>query len=373
MIALVGLFLVITGGLLTAVRLVSHRPACIAFISEETTHRRAAYRTCAGGRVTQRLSTPRVDTWDPAVSPDGKWLAFVSGDNSSQGIFRVRAAGDDPRLVSRSDTAGSLSWSPNSQWLAFVSQSDLRRVQTNDGGSIELLTAQVPGSDLYGNENRSPAWSPDGQWIAFVSTCDANQEIYVMRADGSDAHGLTESAGSNLSPVWSPDGQWIAFVSTRDANQEIYVMRADGSDVRRVTDTLYGEWSPTWSPDGQWIAFASSPTFYLLQIYRVRVDGSDRQQLTDLPGQYWNPVWSPDGNWIALLSNRDSIYPQLYRMHPDGTGLQRLTNDFTRGVANPVWWPLPAQHWHGWIPLIVGGLCIAWPLARERRHVPASI
>ena len=64
--------------------------------------------------------------------------------------------------------------------------------------------------------------------VAFCSDQDGDFEIWVMNADGSNPHQLTNNAAMDLSPSWSPDGNRIAFVSDRDGNDEIYVMNADG-------------------------------------------------------------------------------------------------------------------------------------------------
>ena len=83
--------------------------------------------------------------------------------------------------------------------------------------------------------------------IVFVSLRDGNEEIYVTRADGSDATRLTFTAVLEETPTWSPDGSQIAFGSGRDASgHQIYVMNADGSEQTRITGWPSPSASPRW-------------------------------------------------------------------------------------------------------------------------------
>ncbi len=82
--------------------------------------------------------------------------------------------------------------------------------------------------------NKSVTATFVGGYIAFTSDRDGNNEIYVMKADGSEQTRLTNNPASDLYPAWSPDGTRIAFVSDRDGNYEIYVMKADGNVQTRL-------------------------------------------------------------------------------------------------------------------------------------------
>lgn len=93
-----------------------------------------------------------------------------------------------------------------------------------------------------GREDVQPAWSPDGQRIAYRS----NNEIYVVRADGTEATRVTHHPGRDSAPTWSPDGSRIAFISDRDGDPEIFV-NADGSGLRQLTSIGVLDHEPAWS------------------------------------------------------------------------------------------------------------------------------
>ena len=82
--------------------------------------------------------------------------------------------------------------------------------------------------------------SPQGL-IAF----GRNSGLYVMRTDGSGVHPVWRR-GSVQDLAWSPDGDWIVFRSERDGGPEIYVIRADGSDATRLTFDGAGNSNPRW-------------------------------------------------------------------------------------------------------------------------------
>jgi TolB protein len=133
--------------------------------------------------------------------------------------------------------------------------------------------------------------------IAFTSNRDGNNEIYVMRADGSDQTRLTNDAANDSDPVWSPDERYIAssrrqFLGLSFLPAEIYLMQADGSQQRRLTDNLAEDGEPTWSPDGQYIAFTSTQNSND-EIYTMWVDDRQQTQLTNNASNDWGPAWSP--------------------------------------------------------------------------------
>jgi Tol biopolymer transport system component len=191
-----------------------------------------------------------------------------------------------------------------------------------------------------------------GSKIAFTSDRDhpnVSTEVYVMNADGSGQHQLTETAGNSNNPEWSPNGQYISFHSNRGGGvgeSDIYIMNADGSGVFRLTNLyglgLGGAHMANWSPDGRKVTFNSffqggqSPR----EIYVIDIDGTGLVNLTNHPSDDLRPDWSPDGSMIAFMSNR-SGNPEIYLMHADGSdGTEPTRLTFSPGPdAAPAWSP----------------------------------
>ena len=169
-----------------------------------------------------------------------------------------------------------------------------------------------------------PAFSPDGRFIAYRSEPNDYPELWLMSADGSGQHRLTEDGGF---PAWSSDGSMIAYAPGGGASGKsgIAIMNPDGSGQRRLPGTDYGEY-PSWSADGRRIAFSSNLSGHAL-IFIVDVDGSRVVDLSSV-GEGGKVAWSPDGRSILFQSHRDHSdnYTDIYVVHPDGTGVTRLTS-----------------------------------------------
>jgi Tol biopolymer transport system component len=143
-----------------------------------------------------------------------------------------------------------------------------------------------------------------------------------MGPDGSDPVNLSNNPADDLFPSWSPDGSQIAFVSNRDDGQFLYLMDADGSNLHLLSQQNGSEW-PDWSPDGEMITFTSDADIYI-----IPADGSTPAvNLTNSPKKDSQPVWSPDGRQIAWLINNGGDQWNAWIMNTDGSNVRQLTND----------------------------------------------
>src|ERR1700730_6137039 len=108
------------------------------------------------------------------------------------------------------------------------------------------LAAQRPSFDVQAllkiARISEPQLSPDGQTVAFtVQTVDLNQntkpkQIYVVPTDGGTPRQITSQGTGNERPEWSNDSRNIAFISNRSGSAQVWIMRADGSDARQITN-----------------------------------------------------------------------------------------------------------------------------------------
>jgi len=303
--------------------------------------------------------TPTPTPRSPLTGSGGGVIAFVSDrDDGDWEIYVMNADGTDQRRLTRQRFRDHRpAWSPDGTQIAFTSQRKGNEdiyvmnvedaLQGTDGTNVRRLTAN------RANE-WSPAWSPDGAQIVFVSARDGNSEIYVVNVQqalqdpgAGDQRRLTHNDVDDDNPSWSPapseGGRQIAFVSSRDGNDEIYVMRADGSGQQRLTHNDVNDWWPVWSPDGTQIAFTSAREGDYA-IYVMDADGGNQRRLTDNDGDDWRPTWSPDGARIAFQSNPDGQW-DIYVINVEdalqgahGTDRRRLTTDGASD-QHPVWQP----------------------------------
>lgn len=200
---------------------------------------------------------------------------------------------------------------------------------SNRDGDQDIYVMRSDGSGIVNITNnslddRQPAYSGDGSRIAFASGRENNWDVYVMNSDGSGQSRLTTHAAIDQRPAVSPDGTKIAFASFRDGDAEIYIMNSDGTGLTRLTNEPLDDYAPSFSPDGTRIVFHSARGTGQ-NVYTMNLDGSGLVNLTNSSAINWFANFSPDGSKIVFESNRNG-HLDIYTMNSDGSGLTRLTS-----------------------------------------------
>ncbi len=212
-----------------------------------------------------RILTGDANDYQPAVSPDGLQLAFVSDRDGNPELYLVGVGQNDP-VIRLTETQGCAnehpSWLPDGSGLVFESNClggnwEIYRanlsytVDANARITVALLISPVTGlADRLTDNNADDRWprvSPDGSQIAFFSKRDGNSEIYTMSVDGSRQTRLTDNPAADEGPTWSPDGSKIAFNSNRDGDHEIFVMNRDGSGLVQLTHNTVADGYALWA------------------------------------------------------------------------------------------------------------------------------
>ncbi len=198
-------------------------------------------------------------------SPDGRWLSYVS--LADDGVVLYRMADGAQRLLS-SRVGSPAAWSPDS---AAVVYGDLVVQGHATAPDVEGAVGELPVQEsstvflyrtMVGEEttrrrlspdaavaDSAPAFSPDGQWIAFgraPANTAAGRQLWIMRADGSEARALTsDPAVTHGPPGWSPDGRTLLFQRYDPAAETTSVWRLDvatGAATRVAEDGYLPAW-----------------------------------------------------------------------------------------------------------------------------------
>ncbi len=235
-------------------------------------------------------------------------------------------------------TAGGTQISPDGKWVVYtVSHGDFKQdafvtqiwlANTDTGKSVQLTRGE--------RSSTAPRWSPDGQWLAFLSNrVEDKNQIFLINPSGGESRQLTKSETAINNFAWSEDGKTIAYAATEPTakplkeRKEFYgdfdVVRAGYSYVhiwsldvaeamkspiagkQRTKKTDFSVNSFSWSPDGSTIVFSATINPDLIQgttgdIYLLKLSDDSVTKIVEQPGPDTNPLFSPDGKQIVFSS-----------------------------------------------------------------------
>ncbi|MGG4454401.1 S9 family peptidase [Brevibacillus porteri] len=239
---------------------------------------------------------------DPALSPDGKTLAYVEN------------------LIDES--------------RAYQNHLYLRKLDADD-----------PQPLTSGSRDTFPRWSPDGSKISFVSNRSGKPQIWLIDANGGEASQLTRCKNGVSNPTWSPDGTYIVFSSILDEgetfadlegteekenakaihvgrmkyksddlgfiyekNKQLAIVHVETGEVTPLSDGPYNHTIGSWSPDGKWLSVtanrAEDPDFqHSVDVFLISSEGGEWKKLTNSKGIFAYPTWSHDSKKLAYIGS----------------------------------------------------------------------
>jgi len=205
-------------------------------------------------------------------------------------------------LIDASKNIQGSTLSPEGDFALFSARGDLF-VVPNGKGLTNNLT-KTPGA-----HDRNPTWSPNGDYIAYISDESGEDEIYLVKPDGTDKRQLTDNSDSyRFAAIWSPDSKKILTMDKEFRLQYVDVSSGKITDVAR-SDT----WElrdVAWSPDSRWIAYIDYNPQMMGLIYVYDTQSGKTQAVTDGFYSATDVVFTPGGNYMLFKSER-SFKPRV--------------------------------------------------------------
>ncbi|HEX2187422.1 MAG TPA: hypothetical protein VHG51_00930 [Longimicrobiaceae bacterium] len=240
--------------------------------------------------------------------------------------------------------------SPDGRWVAFLSELDFVDVELHladaaTGRVVKTLQKGTAFDSHFGSLryiHSAGAWSPDGERFAITALRGAQDVLAVL--DVRRAERVREIAipgvGELTGPTFSPDGRTVVVSGLRGGVTDLYAIDLPTGRATQLTDDRYTEMQPAFSPDGRRLAFVTDRFGTDLDAlvyapYRLAVMEVETRAVTPVPAMAGthnlDPQWTPDGEGLFFVSNRTGI-PNVYRVDLRSGALFRVTDVFS-GVS----------------------------------------
>jgi Tol biopolymer transport system component len=305
----------------------------VAYISNKSGNPDLWVSDARGGDALQLTEEPTREA-APAWFPDGSAIAFVSERNGAESIWKVpRLGGASVHLV---PDAIDPAISPDGTRIAFarIGAEDRYRIAVAPLDDAARAVFVTDGDDGMWNHVH-PAWSPDGSSLCYNDFND----LWVVPSAGGEARRLVEHQETDRYPVWSPSGRYAYFDSFREGALALWRVEVDSGVPVRLTLGTGPESQPTISENGRRIAYST----YWFNMDLEIIDLETRQR-TRIPGpdKEISPVFAPDGSEIVFSSEREGEFdlwvqelndgrpvgaPQRLAGHPGSASTKAISSD----------------------------------------------
>lgn len=310
----------------------------VAFVSNRDGHYNIYIGLVRGGNLVQITHDANLES-RPSWSPDGTTIAYARLDQSGiWDIWEVSALGGTPRrlILNATDPA----WSPDGHSLAYVNPANGTLWISDSSGQNprQVAPAQAPAL-----QNAKPRFSPDGRKLAFtIKSAGPYSELEVLDLASGKVRQLTHDIALALSPAWSPDGRSIYFASSRGGTMNIWKIPATGGEPEQITSGQGDDAELDVSSDGKRIVFSTFREN--INITQLDLDAKPGQQnlkplTTDPARNQVAPVYSPDGKRLAYFSNLKGVEREtIWAANADGSNPVQQVQDGRINIF-PRWTP----------------------------------
>jgi Tol biopolymer transport system component/tRNA A-37 threonylcarbamoyl transferase component Bud32 len=268
----------------------------------------------------------------PAWSPDGRAVAFTINGRDDTGYFvhveEVSIANGSARVISgeRWRSIGAVAWLPDGSGLVV----NARDRASLPGTPLQIWHISYPGgassrvtNDL--NYYNTISLTADARTLLAVQNEGGAFNLWVAPA-GDITRGARQvtSDGTGDQPAWTADGH-LVYYSQASGNGDIWMMGADGSGARQLTTDENNDSCPAVSPDGRFVAFVSNRGVGW-GVWRMNIDGGDAKELMRNVDQGALPQWSADSRFVFYSTRDKAGRLALWKVPADGGEPAKITD-----------------------------------------------
>jgi len=308
--------------------------------------KRVLYTVPAHGGEAVQVTDDSFLNWDPVWSRDGRHLYFASDRGGTMNLWRVPIDEGSGRLLGKpepvptpSQSSGLLSFSRDERRILYASNDSTSSLER---AAFDPSMGRVAGPLLPVNRElktvNSAETSPDGQWIVFDASVP-NEDLFLIRVDGSGLRRLTEDVHKDRNPRWSPAGDRILFYSNRGGLYQAWTIRPDGSQLEKLTDVAGGVANCFWATDGRRLVCPSSEGASVVDLTRPLRERIPRllRPPPDKAAIFIPSSWTRDGSRLAggLIPPGKAQEPGIVTYSFESGSYDRLTD---RGEG-AIWLP----------------------------------
>jgi Tol biopolymer transport system component len=316
----------------------------VAFTASVNGTRQIFVRLIAGG-APLAITKDRADHQHPRWSPDGNSIVYhsVDGEHADGSLWTIPALGGSPRRLMSCISAADVSRTGRVTCFRLAE------------GTVQLVTAALDGSDVRvvlpssSGYHRFPRWSPDERWIAFQRGDGVRDDVFVVAAAGGDVRQLTQDRNVISGLAWLPSSDRLVYASSRGntipylPSLRLWEVALDSGSSTPLTSADASYEQPDVHDGGSVAAARRRMRF---DIWRFTFAGSaagnvrDAEQVTHQTGQVLTPTPAPDGGDIAFLSDSGGRANLWVRAAATGE-LRQITFEADPAVAvgAPIWSP----------------------------------
>lgn len=337
------------------------QPACsprglrIAYwgVNPNNQHQRDLWTIPAQGGQPVAVTDDAALDWNPVWSPDG-YLYFVSNRTGVMNLWRVpleettgKLLGTPEAVTGPSTETWHPSFSRDGKRLIYVQRNFRAALETvlfdpATGNVTGKSTALIQGTMRLGFLDLSP----DGEWLAYYNFGEPQEDIFIIKQDGSQQFPLTNDKCKDRMPRWSPDGKQVAFYSDCSGSDQIWTVNRETGQRQQITfQPGAGAQYPVWSPDGSRLAFHSrgAGTFILDMTKPWQKQAPVALKPMKESGQWfiaWS--WSADRRWMAgVKGSADEDFPGIWVYDFETEQYSQITQI----GAYPICLPVSARRW----------------------------